>query len=117
MRIFAVTSTVLAITAGLIFLGRQSDSTGGLLFFVPFTLGPLFVTLLLDFFVHRRLALGLLLASTLIYFAWFLFVYLSAFYWHPDAQGAIALLFIGIYSLPVMIPLWITAWLKRKPLA
>lgn len=117
MKTLAVTTTILAITAGTVLLGKQSSSPDGLLFFVPFTLGPLFVTLLLGFIVRRKLALGLLLTSTLIYFAWFLFIYLSAFYWHLDAQSAIALLIIGIYSLPVMIPLWIVAWLKRKPLA
>jgi hypothetical protein len=83
----------------------------------PFYVGPLGVTAVLSFYSKRSISQSILLASTITYSLWLWFVYMSAMHWHPDAQSAIAFVFVGIYSLPVMIPLWITAWLKRKPLA
>ena len=46
----------------------------------------------------------------LAYVSWFFFVYIDVFYLHPDAQSPIALLFVGLVSLPVMIPVWVGAF-------
>jgi hypothetical protein len=117
MKALTLTVTSLAIFAGVFLMGKEMDSVQGLLFFAPFVFGPLFITLILAVWCRGKLAECLLLVSTLLYFPWFLFIYMSVMHWHPDAQGGIAFLFVGIYSLPIMIPFWTLAWLKRKPLA
>jgi predicted permease len=72
------------------------------------------VSLLLGSVAASRRSLIILLISNLLYFCWFLWVYLSAFHFHPDPQAGIAFLFVGVYSLPVMIPLWIIAMCLRR---
>lgn len=113
-RTFVVTGILFL--AGIGALAAKSADASGLAFIVPLALGPMAVTLLLTCFCHRPLSLALLMTSTVLYAAWFFLVYLDVFYWHLDPQSAIALLFVGIYSLPVMLPLWAVAILKRKPL-
>jgi hypothetical protein len=57
----------------------------------------------------------ILAIGTGLYSVWFGYIFLDAFYWNLDPQSAIALLFIGFYSLPVMIPIWLAALAyKRK---
>lgn len=113
MKTFTRAATLIAIAAGIIALAKVAASLSGVLFILPFALGPLFVTLCLTFFCKRVLSLALLLVSAVAYTAWFFFVYLDAFHRHLDPQSAIVLLFVGIYSLPVMLPLWVAAWWKR----
>jgi hypothetical protein len=72
------------------------------------------VSLLLGAAAASRRSLITLLISNILYFGWFLWVYISAFHLHPDPQAGIAFLFVGIYSLPVMIPLWIIAMCLRQ---
>ena len=55
------------------------------------------------------------LASSL-YAAWFALVLTDAFLLHPDARSGIALFLIGFWSLPVLLPLCLIAWVKRRPL-
>lgn len=107
-------STSAAIIAGIAILWKQSASLSGVLFITPFSLGPLFVTLILGFFSERKISLLLLMASTAAYAAWFSYIYLDAFYWHLDPQSGLAFLFMGVYSLPVMLPLWVLAFLLRE---
>ncbi len=106
--------TVIAIITGTALLALKSNPMIGVLFFIPFALGPLLVTYGLTFICHRKPSLVILLISAAAYLTWFLFVYMNAFYWHPDPQSPIALLFVGVYSLPVMLPLWLVAFWKRK---
>ncbi|MDZ4848888.1 MAG: hypothetical protein SGI77_06315, partial [Pirellulaceae bacterium] len=47
--------------------------------------------------------------SSVIYLAWTVFVLVTAFLIYPDPQSGIALLFIPIYSLPVMAIAWLLA--------
>ena len=115
MRTSTILITVAAIAAGLITLVTKMDSVSGVLFFLPFSFGPLLVTLVIAFFCRRASSLWLLLGSSLTYFGWYYYIYLEAFHWHVDPQSPIALLFVGFYSLPVMLPVWIVALCKRKP--
>ncbi|RYD26564.1 MAG: hypothetical protein EOP87_22560 [Verrucomicrobiaceae bacterium] len=114
MKPIVLSITTAALLSCIMALFRQVSDVAGLMFFLPFALGPLVVTWGLGWLCGSRISGWLLLASTARYSAWFGFIYLSAFHWHIDAQSAIALLFVGIYSLPVMLPLWILAFLKRK---
>ncbi|RBP46543.1 hypothetical protein DES53_102934 [Roseimicrobium gellanilyticum] len=107
---FLVTLAVLA--AGMLVLLSISDSLLGALFFLPFSLGPLFVSLILAAKSPGRLSQRLLLASSILYAVWFGYIYLEAFHWHVDPQSAVAMVFIGLLSLPVMIPVWIVSLLQ-----
>jgi amino acid permease len=102
---FLITSIIMVI--GFLALISKSNPIYGALFFVPFALGPLILTLIFAVKSPSLSSQILLIISSVLYGIWFSYVFLSAFYWHIDPQSAIALLFIGIYSLPVMIPLWL----------
>ena len=84
----------------LAFLLLLSQSSGGaaVLFILPFSFGSMIVSLLLGAAAASRRSLTTLLISNILYFGWFLWVYVSAFYLHPDPQAGIAFVFIGIYS-------------------
>jgi membrane-bound acyltransferase YfiQ involved in biofilm formation len=86
------------------------DSVLSVLFCAPFCLGPHAVTHGLCFMLRSQKAAVLLAVGMLAYAGWFLYVYLDAFYWNVDAQSAIALVFVGLLSLPVMIPVWLAAF-------
>jgi hypothetical protein len=92
---------------GIFALMSEAEPLSGAFFFVPFSLGPLFISLILAFISPIRSCQTTLVVGSLLYAAWFGFVFLNAFYLHLDPQSALALLFIGIYSLPVMIPIWL----------
>jgi len=107
-----ISSAAIFALAFLLLFG-QSSGAAGIFFFLPFSFGPMIVSLLLGAAAASRRSLTTLLISNILYFGWFLWVYVSAFYLHPDPQAGIAFVFIGIYSLPVMIPLWIVAMCMR----
>ena len=110
---FAFWVTCLVLAVGCIVLLSRSSSIGSALFFMPFSLGPLLVSIALTFYVWSRLSLVILSTGSGLYGIWFGYVYMSAFHWHLDPQSAIALLLVGIYSLPAMIPVWLIAWAFR----
>ena len=110
---FAFWVTCLILAVGCIVLLSESSSIGGALFFIPFSFGPLLVSIALTFYVWSRFSLLVLAVGSSLYGVWFGYVYMSAFHWHIDPQSAIALLFVGIYSLPVMIPVWLIVWAFR----
>lgn len=107
--------TLVALSAGIFALMTKSRPIIGALFFVPFALGPLFVSMKIAATSPYRSCQIILAIGTGLYAVWFGFIFLDAFYWNLDPQSAIALLFIGLYSLPVMIPIWLGALaLKRR---
>ncbi len=110
---FWITSAALFVLAVVLLLG-QSSGGAGVLIFLPFTFGPMIVSLLLGAAAASRRSLLTLLISNILYFGWFLWVYVNAFHLHPDPQAGIAFLFVGIYSLPVMLSLWIVAMCLRR---
>ena len=84
---------------------------------VLLTLGPLFISLGIAAISPGRGPQITLITGSIMYALWIAFVCLDAFYWNIDPQSVIALLFIGIYSLPVMIPIWIISfalWQENK---
>jgi len=104
---------ILAITVWVsvcVALASKSEPFFGFLFFVPFTLGPHAVSHALCFWLKSRGSAILLGIGMLAYVSWFFFVYIDAFSVHLDAQSSIALLFVGLVSLPVMIPVWVGAF-------
>ncbi len=101
--------TAVTLGAGIAALMSKSEPASAALYFVPFALGPLVVSLLLAATLPRRPSQVTLIIGSVAYAAWFGFVFLDVFHWRADPQGAIALVFIGAYSLPVMIPIWIVS--------
>jgi hypothetical protein len=109
MRRATLTTTVAAILIGLVLLCIEATPALTGLFFAPFALGPLCITLLLALLFSERRAEAILLASTVLYMAWFGYLYMDIFHWHPDPQSAIGLLLAGLYALPVMLTFWAVA--------
>ena len=96
--------------AACIALAMQADPVWAFIFFLPFSMFPHAVTHTLGFFWKTPRASMLLLIVMVLYAAWFFWVYAEVFYLHPDPQGSIALLFVGVVSTPVMAPAWGLAW-------
>jgi len=90
-------------------LAMESSPIFAFLFFVPFSLFPHAITHAMISKTSTIPALAVLMVCQIGYVSWFLYIYIQAFHIYLDAQSPIALLFAGIYSLPVMVPLWIAA--------
>ena len=58
------------------------------------------------FAVWRTCQVTLIIASVL-YAAWFSYLYMGSFYLDPNPQSGLILLFVGLNSLPVMLTLWV----------
>ena len=97
---FIITACLLAI--GIFMLDSVSLSREATAGIAPFTFGPLFVSLVLALFARRIACQIVLIISSVLYAACVYDIVSSR-----DAQAGIALLFIGIMSLPVMIPVWL----------
>lgn len=110
----AFLTTIIILALGVAALLAKSEPVLSGLFFVPFALGPLFVSIFLSIISPSKSCQITLSIGSILYALWFGYIYLDAFYWHLDPQSAIALVFIGIYSLPVMILVWIITLVLRK---
>lgn len=108
--------TISSLIVGSVLLCLKASFFISGLFFVPFSLFPLFISLLLLTETEERKSIVILLIGTFLYTFWFVYAYLSIFYWYPDPQGAIALLFLGVYSLPVMLIIWVVSIILNKPM-
>ncbi len=98
--------TAFLLVVGIFILASNARDFGAVLLFVPFALGPLLVSLFLALFALRRACQITLIIGSVLYAAWFGYLYIGAFYLHPSPQSGIILLFIGVYSLPGMLPVW-----------
>ena len=107
---FAFLLTCFFFILGSVLLLMESSSIAGVFIFAPISLWPLMVSIIVAFRLSSMSSQIVLSVGSVLYAIWFGFVYMSAFHWHPDAQSAIALVFVGIYSLPVMIPVWSIAF-------
>lgn len=96
--------------AAIVVFASGADPVLSVLFFGAFCLGPHAVTHGLCFVLRSKKAAVLLAVGMLAYAAWFLYLYLDAFYWNIDAQSSIALFFGVLLSLTLMIPLWLAAF-------
>ncbi len=117
MKNIGIRSTALVLVAGALALCIKSDGFITGLFFVPFSLGPLLLSLIFAFAYRKRASQVALTVGSALYAVWFSVAYLDIFYWNLDAQSAIGLLFIGIYSLPVMFIVWLIATAFGRELA
>ena len=82
---------------------------------MPFALWPQFITHIGILRAKSTGSQALLMLTLLLYFAWFVYVYVDAFYIHLDPQSAIAILFPGFYASPVLLMLWLLAyWVEAR---
>lgn len=84
---------------------------GAIGLFFPFTMLPFVFNGLLAWFFRSTMAQSLVLIATLGYAAWFAYVFVNVTYLHPDPQGPIAFLFVGIFASPALALLWGLSWL------
>ncbi|RKX33876.1 MAG: hypothetical protein DRP71_08920 [Verrucomicrobia bacterium] len=92
---------------GMVALCAKSEPFYGGLFFLPFALGPQILTHVGILYARSRGAQITLFIALVVYFSWFSFIFVEIFYLNPDPQGPVALLFVGVYSTPVMLVLWV----------
>ena len=98
---FILTACLLVIVSlMLLFLSR------GNVLMLPFTLGPLFVSLGLALFCQRRACQITLIIGSVLYAACFISLVFSLVV-SRDAQAGLALGLMGFGTLPVMIPVWL----------
>ncbi len=107
-------AAVFSFVVCLLILGLMIDfgdpgSLVSVLLFSPLFVGPLFVSIFLGFRYEAKGAQWVIALGSLLYLAWATLMYLDVTRWHPDPQAAIGFMFMGPYSLVVMIPLWIWA--------
>ena len=106
---FVVTAVLLVI--GICILDPNTESFGDEVFVILFVLWPLVLSLFLALIAQSRSSQITLIIGSILYGACFSFIYGSS-----GAQSGVALLFMGFYSLPVMVPIWgVAIFLKRKP--
>ncbi len=106
---FVVTAVLLVI--GICILDPNTESFGDEVFVILFVLWPLVLSLFLAFIAQSRSSQITLIIGSILYGACFSFIYGSS-----GAQSGVALLFMGFYSLPVMVPIWgVAVFLRRKP--
>jgi predicted Ser/Thr protein kinase len=105
----AFITTLEIILVGALCLVAQSNPPSAALKFVPLSLGPLFISLILSLWLTEKRCQKILRIGSVLYALFFAYIFLNSFYWNLDPQSAIGLIFIGFYSLPVMIPIWISA--------
>ena len=96
---------------GICILDPNTESFGDEVFVILFVLWPLVLSLFLAFIAQSRSSQITLIIGSILYGSCFSIIYGSS-----GAQSGVALLFMGFYSLPVMVPIWgVAVFLKRKP--
>ena len=80
---------------------------------------PPIVSMVLSYRSKSPISQMILAGTSLLYGVWFTCIMYHEFYIAPpDAQRGLIILFVGIYALPVLLPLWIIAyfveWRSRK---
>ena len=104
--------TGLLIVLGVVWLIRNTVGWQGVLYFTAFSLGPLLFNLVPAFLFRSRAAQGIILFASLAYAAWLIFVWYQAFVLHPDPQSPIALVFAGLYAMPIMMLFWLAPMIR-----
>ncbi len=105
-----ISSLVLLGTMG--FVGTHASKDAwfyALMFFLPFYGFPPVVSILLSAMMKKVASQIILSIASILYGAWFAYAVYGSFYLHPDPQGGLIIIFVGIYFLPVLLPLWVIA--------
>jgi len=114
MKKFTLVFTSSLIVVGTLLLCSKSSPFIGGFFFAISSLFPLFFSLMIVYKSEQIINIRIQLTGIILYFIWFSFVFLSVFNWNPDPQGPIALLFVGLFSLPIMTIFWTMSLILNK---
>ena len=90
------------------------DFVGAMLFMLPFYGFPPIVSIVLSARSKCPISQVIPAGTSLLYGIWFAIVVYDSFYVHLDAQSGLVMIFVGIYFLPVLLPLWIVAHVMEK---
>ncbi len=88
-------------------LGVKCEPFYAVFFFLPFIMFPYAVVYYLIYKSNPLWSKIAILTSQILFLFLYIYVYLDAIYYHPDAQSAIAFVFVGAFSLIFMIPSWV----------
>jgi len=91
-------------------------ATLGVLLFCGF---PPIISIMLSARAKNFFSQVILSAASLFYGVWFTYVMYEAFYVNSDALSGVVLLFVGIFFLPILLPIWLVAivveiWHRKK---
>jgi len=114
----ALSSIILLGMIGFVAHMANDDVSGkvfAMTFFLPFYGFPLIVSIVLSARFKKEPASQVFLAiASLLYALWFVYAMHDAFYVHLDPQSGLVIIFVGIYALPILLPLWIVAFLLNN---
>ena len=104
--------------SGLVLLGimgymvMEYIDSGSILFALFFSLTfcgfPLITSMVISVYPKNWISQVILMIASLLYGIFFALVAYDL-HIHPDNQGGLVFIFIGFFSLPVLIPLWLIA--------
>jgi len=106
-----VANLVVVVAALLVYFAMFGSvgGVGAIAFFFLFTMSPFVINAVLTLRWRSSVAQSLILVASLVYTPWFAFVFVDVNYLHPDPQGPIAFLFVGVFAAPVLLILWVVA--------
>jgi len=89
-----------------------------LILLAAFCLWPYAIQVKLVQRLHTATAQLILAGSAVLYAGWFVYVYMSAVIWYPDALSGVLFFFMGFYAMLGLVPLWALAgvleWRGRR---
>ena len=86
----------------------------GTLFLLPFYAFPPIVAIFLARRFTNIISQVIITATSVGYGVWFAYLYYDAFYVHLDPQSGLVFVFVGIYALPGLLPLWLIAFVIER---
>ena len=120
LRIITIGLSCIILIGMITFTVYRADFRGDVVLmvsFIPFSLFyafPLIVSIMLSVYTRNSFSQIILLMASLLYGIWFAYAVYDAFYVNTDPQSGLVLIFVGIYALPVLLPLWITAYVLNR---
>jgi hypothetical protein len=119
-RIVSIGLSSIVLLGMMCFVGDKIDSKSIIVFvwatlvFTPFYGFPPIVSIVLSTYSKKLVSLAVLAVASLLYGVWFASLVYYSFYVHPDPQSPLILIFVGVYFLPVLLPLWIGTHIIEK---
>ena len=101
---------LLAMACSLCKIGDGLMSLIGVLFLLPFYGFPPIVSIVLARRFTKAIPQMILTLTIVLYGAWFAYIYRDAFHVNLDPQSGILMVWVGIYALPSLIPLWLISF-------
>ena len=88
----------------------MAATSAGSVVLMPFCGFPPIVAIVFSCLWKSLIANLLTVLSSIFYVPWFVYVVRDAFVVNIDPQSGLVMIFVGIFFLPVLLPLWGFAW-------